>query len=514
MDHVLYFVANPSQAAASAALEALEAAGRNLSPLRARQIHVGLETSVTRALAKLRSGGAEALILDARGELGGADESGCLTLIRALFDEHEVGGVLGRDRTWLVVDADARGAALAFEAGRNRLAGTIAVDTGVGAAPPTMLYEEIWERIVVTTSRGKGGKVALCLAGGGTEGLLYELGVLRAIQRFLPAWNLCDADILCGISAGAMLGGFLANGIGPEELTRGLKGDKTSRVEAIHRSDLFDPAFGALARRAASLSWDVVRTRRTPLSALFRLPPAGVFAGERLGRWLERQLTRPGMVDRFEDLRHKLYIGATDQDTNTHVVFGTAGAPKVPIHVAVRASTALVPFYAPERIEGRYYVDGGFTRTTNMRVAVQDGATLVILIDPLVPVSSARAGHVSERGGIFVAMQGLKSLINGRFDKAVPTLRAMYPHVAFHLFQPGEGVSRMMGGSPMKYFPREEIEEIAFRETEREIRALRAPQLVRDFDRHGIRFVDPDAAPEGSRLNDDDDPMSRPQNVA
>ena len=119
------------------------------------------------------------------------------------------------------------------------------------------------------------------------------------------------------------------------------------------------------------------------------------------------------------------------------MVFGAPDAPRVPIHVAIRASTALAPFYAPEKIDGRYYIDGGFTRTTNMRVAVQEGATLVLLVDPMVPVSTTRPATSPSAAAIYGAMQGLKSLINGRFDKAVPTLRAMYPQVAFHLFQPG-----------------------------------------------------------------------------
>jgi hypothetical protein len=75
----------------------------------------------------------------------------------------------------------------------------------------------------------------------------------------------------------------------------------------------------------------------------------------------------------------------------------------------------------------------------------------------------------------------------------------MYPHVAFHLFQPGADARRVMGGSPMKYFYREEIEAIAFRETVREIRTFRGPRLARDFERHGVKFVDPEAgakAPE------------------
>ncbi|MEJ7728892.1 MAG: patatin-like phospholipase family protein [Polyangiaceae bacterium] len=512
MDHVLYFVAAAARAPAAEA--ALAAAGRRSSPSRAAHIRVAQEHSPLRTLAKLRSGAADALVVDARGEVGPVDESTSLGLLRALFDEHALATPIARERTFLVVDTDPRGAELAFHAGRMRLGGVL-------AGGEDDLPRAIWESIVATVSRARSGKIALCLAGGGTEGLFYELGVLRALSRFLPDFDLCDVDIVCGISAGAVVGALLANGVGPDELARALKGgdrrpestrlqprlDKgevaSRRLDPIRRSDLFDPALGALAVRAARLSWDVLRGRRSPLSALFRLPPAGAFAGKRLKRWMKRQLEKPGMTDDFSCLRHRLFIGATDQDSNEHVVFGAPGAPEVPIHVAVRASTALAPFYAPEKIHDRYYIDGGFTRTTNMRVAVQEGATLVILVDPLVPVSSARPGHVQERGGIFVAMQGLKSLINGRFDKAVPTLRAMYPHVAFHLFQPGEGARRVMGGSPMKYFYREEIEEIAFRETTREIRSARFDQLVRDFGRHGVRFVDPDEQPSVDTTEDE-----------
>jgi predicted acylesterase/phospholipase RssA len=491
MDHVLYFLADPSRAALRTAEEALEQTARRVSPLRARQVRIAFETSAARALAKLRSGGAEALVIDARGEAGGAEESTSLALLHGLFGEHDLARFIGREHTWMVVDADPCGAALAFEAGRLHLGGVIAVPSGRDA------WEAIWERIASATSHGRGGKIALCLAGGGTEGLLYELGVLRALEDFLPGYSLSDVDIICGISAGAILGGLLANGIDPNSIHEGLKGG-SSRLDPIRRSDLFDPNVGELGRRAMNLSWDVVRRKRSPLSALFRLAPAGVFAGSRLRTWLERQFARPGMVDRFEDLPHRLFIGATDQDTSEHVVFGSKGAPTAPIHVAIRASTALAPFYAPEKIGGRCYVDGGFTRTTNMRVAVQEGATLVILVDPMVPVAGGASGHVAERGAIYVAMQGLKSLISGRFDKAVPTLRAMYPQVAFHLFQPGETARRVMAGSPMKYFYRDEIADIAYSETLREIRAHRFPQLERDFERHGVTFVDPERARQDS----------------
>jgi predicted acylesterase/phospholipase RssA len=397
--------------------------------------------------------------------------------------------VLSRDKAWMVIDSSHTGAAISFEAGRLHIAGVIA------APPGPEGWEEIWQRIAQTTAQGRGGRIALCLAGGGIEGLLYELGVVRAIERFLPKYRMKDVDIICGISAGAILGGLLANGVDPEDLQAGLKGEK-SRLDPIRRSELFDPNLGELGRRAVQLGWEVARGRRSPLSALFRLPPAGVFAGDGLRGWLERQFKKPGMVDDFEKLPHQLYIGATDQDTSEHVVFGDEGAPRTPIHKAIRASTALAPFYSPEKIDGRYYVDGGFTRTTNMRVAVDRGATMVILVDPLVPVSVSQPGHVAERGAIYTAMQGLKSLISGRFDKAVPTLRAMYPQVAFHLFQPGVDTRRVMAGSPMKYFAREAIVEMAYRETVRDIRRFRAAQLQRDFARHGVVFEDPESPPE------------------
>lgn len=489
MDHVLYFVANPSRTALDAARDGLDRTIRRVSAQRRAKVHLAFEQSAARALAKLRSGSTDALVIDARGETGGVEDSSSLSLLRGLFGEHDSPRVLSRDKAWLVVDGSAGSAALAFEAGRLHLAGVIA------AHEPADPWEAIWERIAITTAHGRGGKIALCLAGGGTEGLLYELGVLRALERFLPAYRLEDIDIICGISAGAILGGLLANGIGPDAIGAGLRGEG-DRVEPIRRSDLFDPNFGELWGRAARLSWEVARGKRSPLSALFRLPPAGIFAGDRLRSWLERQFTRPGMIDRFEDLPHRLFIGATDQDTSEHVVFGAEGAPRPPIHRAIRASTALAPFYSPEQIDGRYYVDGGFTRTTNMRVAVQEGATLVILVDPMVPVSTSQPGHVAARGAVYTAMQGLKSLISGRFDKAVPTLRAMYPQVAFHLFQPGPDTRRVMAGSPMKYFAREELVEMALRETVRDVRASRFGQLARDFERHGVAFVDPEAPPE------------------
>ena len=189
MDHVLYFVANPSRTALDAARDGLDRTIRRVSAQRRAKVHLAFEQSAARALAKLRSGSTDALVIDARGETGGVEESSSLSLLRGLFGEHDLPRVLSRDKAWLVVDGSVGGAALAFEAGRLHLAGVI-------AAHEPDPWEAIWERIATTTEHGRGGKIALCLAGGGTEGLLYELGVLRALERFLPSYSFSDVDIL------------------------------------------------------------------------------------------------------------------------------------------------------------------------------------------------------------------------------------------------------------------------------------------------------------------------------
>jgi NTE family protein len=404
-------------------------------------------------------------------------------LLDRLYPEGELFRRMPRDRVLGVVGGGPNGAAAAYHLGSIGWGRARRADPGGAGVQGGAHPGAAW-----------GGRVAVCLAGGGIEGLLYELGVLRALDSFLVDRSVVDLDLFCGISAGAVIGSFLANGVGPEEITRGVA-EGTPRIDPVTRRDLFDPNWRDLGRRAGWLAREVLRGGSGPrglVSSVARSVPSGLFAGERLRRYMHRQLNRPGMSDRFDGLRRPLYVGATDQDTGQAMVFGEEGSRHVPVHRAVRASTALVPFYAPERIEGRYYIDGAFSRTTNMRVAVRQGATLVILVDPLVPVFSREAGYVDARGGLFGTLQGLKTLINARFDKAVHAIAEMYPDVSFWLFRPEGDEMRILSGSPMKYFYRREVAEIAYQSSARKIRQW-LPEMERDFGRHGIAFRDPEA---------------------
>ena len=436
------------------------------------------ERDVGRALRRLSARPTDVIVIDGR---EGESATDAAELLERLFPKHEVEGPGRRQRTLVMVDGDAGGARLAFLAGTKRI-------NDVMVAPS---HADVIARLVSMTTRSP-GRIALCLAGGGIEGLLYEVGVLRAIDHFLEDRKLVDLDMFFGISAGAVLGALLANGLTPHEIAEGLR-HGTDRLEKMQRRDIFDPNIGEFGQRLITLARDVFGMggdARNPISALYRTIPTGAFAGDALRRYLERQLTKPHMSDHFDDLRRPLFVGATDQDTSEAVVFGEAGWRDVPVHRAVRASCALTPFFRPEKIGGRYYIDGAFSRTTNMRVAVKEGASLVLMVDPLVPIYSEVAGYVHRRGGLFSTMQGLKSLINGRFDKAVGAIREMYPDVSFHLFRPEGDEMRILSGSPMKFLYRQEIEELAYQRTLRKVRAA-LPELSRDFSRHGVIFREP-----------------------
>ncbi len=460
-------------------------------PVPASPLSFILEHDAARALRWLNARPVDAVVVDARAATG-VPAADAASVIGRLFSLSDLHGLGPRERTLVLIDPDEHGARVAFEAGRHRLATPLVSPDG-----PTLLahLDGLLE------ARGR-GKIALCLAGGGIEGLLYELGVIRAVDRFLLDRRLVDFDLFFGISAGSLLASMLANGISPDQIADGLRRGNDA-VPRIKRSDLFDPNLRESLVRTGGFFRDVVGRgeARNPLSALYRALPSGLFAGDRLRAWVQRVLTAPGRSDSFEETRRPLFVGATDQDTSEAVVFGEPGWTDVPIHKAVRASCALAPFYAPENIGGRWYIDGAFTRTTNMRVAVRHGATLCLLVDPLVPIYSPSAGYVHARGGLFGAMQGLKTLINQRFDKAAVAIAEMFPNVAFHLFRPEAEEMRVLSGSPMKFLYREEIEHMAYEGTVRRLRSL-LPRMQQDFARHGVRFQEPAVTPAADAYGD------------
>ncbi|MCD6499717.1 MAG: patatin-like phospholipase family protein [Deltaproteobacteria bacterium] len=402
---------------------------------------------------------------------------------------HELFTVVRNDRTidppwrWdrtvvLLPDSECR-VAMAFEMGR----------LGVGSyqlrpSDPDAFFEGLWR---VVERRIQVGKIALCLAGGGVEGLIFEMGVLQALDVALDGRGVLDFDIYCGISAGAILAATLVNGVPPDEFSRAFQRDSTA-VAPVDQSVIFDFDFKEYLSRLGHFVYGLSRLKKGPAGAMslyLRSVPVGFFAGVGIEKHIRKELSRAGRTSDFRQLDKELYIGATDQDSWEHIVFGDKGWDDVPIHEAVRASMALSPFYSPKWIRGRWFVDGSFTRTSELDVAVSKGATLVIIADPLVPIRSTVSGYVKAKGGVFSSIQGLKALVHTRFSEGMGRALEQYPAVDFFVFKPEQDDMRLMSGSPLKYHYRMEIERIAFQRTlERLFEEF--PRYHGEWQRHGL----------------------------
>ncbi|MBU1240900.1 patatin-like phospholipase family protein, partial [Myxococcota bacterium] len=204
------------------------------------------------------------------------------------------------------------------------------------------------------------GKTAICLAGGGIEGLIYETGVLRAIDEILVGRSVTEFDHFYGISAGSVVSSIVANGVPPSEIAKAFMLDSTV-ISPIKSSSLFDPAISEIGGRLLSLITSSADERGWLFPRLFSVIPSALFKGDRIEKMLEKGFSEVGRTNSFEELGGKLFIGATDQDTSEHIVFGTPGWEHVPISRAIHASLSLIPFYAPQCISGRWFIDGSFT---------------------------------------------------------------------------------------------------------------------------------------------------------
>jgi len=151
-----------------------------------------------------------------------------------------------------------------------------------------------------------------------------------------------------------------------------------------------------------------------------------------------------GRTNDFRALGPELFIGATDQDTREHVLFGSPGLDDIPISRAIQASAAMHPFFPAVEINGRMYTDGIVTRTSNLRKAIDHGADLVFIIDPFVPLISDDPGFNARHGNMWIVEQDYKTMSFTRFSLARKELTRSNPFVNTYSFLPSNRMRRLM----------------------------------------------------------------------
>ena len=198
-------------------------------------------------------------------------------------------------------------------------------------------------------SRGKPGRTAIALAGGGPLGGIYEIGALAALAEAVDGLDFNDLDIYVGVSAGSFVAAGLANGLRPLEMVRMFIESETAEEpfepamflrpairEYVDRTRMIPALVGNAVRRyiedpAGRGVWDAFQR-------LSRALPTGLFSGTEIEKFLRRLFSGPGRTNDFRALQRKLYLVATDLDSGRAVAFGSKGHDTVPISTAIRAS--------------------------------------------------------------------------------------------------------------------------------------------------------------------------------
>lgn len=207
-------------------------------------------------------------------------------------------------------------------------------------------------------------RIGLVLSGGGARGAAHA-GVLKLLEE-----HRVPVDYIAGTSFGALVGGFYASGMSPNEV-----------IDWIRRLDWYVAASDRPPRRALSF-----RRKQDDYAYALRLQvgyrdgrfvlPRGLIAAHELGFRLRMQTLHSARWDEFDDMPVSFRAVATDIERGVPVVLSRG-----PLAEALFASMAVPGVFAPVEIGGRLLVDGGLTENIPVRVAREMGADIVIVVD-------------------------------------------------------------------------------------------------------------------------------------
>ena len=351
-------------------------------------------------------------------------------------------------------------------------------------------------RMTRTTTR-----LGVALGGGGPAAIAYEIGALRALEDSVEGLDLANAHSYVGVSAGAFVAAAIANGISPRRmlkmLFRQLPGE-----EPFDPANFFRPAWGEWMRRglllprlAAGAMFGMLTRRRDEYAGEHLLPlakalPMGVFDNEPIRRYVSRLFAARGRTDDFRQLARRgrrLTVVATELETGRVAPFGRPGRDHVPISRAIQASTAVPGIYLPVQIDGRHHVDGALLKTVHSSIACEDGAKLVFVINPLVPVEVPDDGALLAEGIPAAMQQVIRTLLHSRLDVSLNALRRRFRGTDIVLFEPDRTDHELFFAQSFSFASREVVAERAWAITRGQL-LRRRRELGPILRRHGMRL--------------------------
>jgi NTE family protein len=359
-------------------------------------------------------------------------------------------------------------------------------------------------------ARRRPSRTALVLGGGGFTGGVYEIGALRALDLLSVRHTVNQFDVYVGTSAGSFVAAAVANGITPEEMMRVIVQQVPTPFPDASASSLLKPNYREFMSRGVRLPLRLAHLLHTlvrdvgqisavdVLLGLADAMPTGLYSADGIERYVRRILSDPARTNDFRELRRELYVTATDLDSCERVVFGAEGADHVPISQAVSASSALPMIYKPVKIGTREYIDGGLVSTTNLDIAVERGAKLVVVVNPLVPyvndigkriptLNGSRVRRVSDMGFPQIGYQAFKLIAHQRLHELARRWEERYPGVDIVLIEPDPADELMFQTSVLNFTSRVDIARHGFESVTLQL-AHDYQRFKRIAARHGIEI--------------------------
>ncbi len=227
----------------------------------------------------------------------------------------------------------------------------------------------------------------LVLGAGGVLGEAWLSGVLAGVEDSTEIeFQRCDYFV--GTSAGAIVAARLAAGTRLERPPAGPTGPATpAESHAGGGADglrLLERSAQA-AERAGTLAL-ALGAPLVPLALSLAETPSAVARAAVLRAAPRRRETLGRLRDRIDEAGERfdgrLRVVAVARSSGRRVVFGRPGAPAARLGEAVEASCSVPWLFAPVRIGGAEYVDGGIWSPTNLDAAPAARGSFVLCLNP------------------------------------------------------------------------------------------------------------------------------------
>ncbi|MEN3356346.1 MAG: hypothetical protein V7637_328 [Mycobacteriales bacterium] len=247
----------------------------------------------------------------------------------------------------------------------------------------------------------------LVLGGGGVLGFAWMAAALRTLEE-QEGFDAREVDVIVGTSAGSILAALIGLGAGVDAVLRHQRGMPLPADPAINW-DYDAGAGGALPPRpgfglgSRGLLLEVARhpRRLPPLAAMSAVFPRGRGTLHPVGRMIEAAATAAAPEAAGErpqwPAAPRTWIVAMDYGRGQRVAFGSPDAPPARLSEAVMASCAIPGWYAPVRIAGRPYVDGGTFSPTSLDLLAGEELDEVWVLAPMVSFAVDRPRSTGAR---------------------------------------------------------------------------------------------------------------------